>query len=214
MLFRSRALVRQDPDIILVGEIRDTETATIAVNAALTGHLLFSTLHANDSATAIPRLIEMGVEPFLLASTLEVIVAQRLSRKICPNCRFSYTITVEEAQKLFKGAEHYFSGKEPVHLYRGKGCEGCGNTGYRGRVGIYELLVMDKDIEELVVQRKSSTDILLKAREHGMLFLFEDGLDKVKAGLTTIEELQRIAAPPEEIFFHTNDKHKTHAKGE
>jgi type II secretory ATPase GspE/PulE/Tfp pilus assembly ATPase PilB-like protein len=196
-----RALVRQDPDIILVGEIRDSETATIAVNAALTGHLLFSTLHANDSATAVPRLIEMGVEPFLLASTLEVIVAQRLARKICPHCRFSFTITGAEARQLFKGAEHYFTADESVHLYRGKGCESCGNTGYRGRVGIYELLEMDKDLEELIVARKSSTEILLKAREHGMTFLFEDGLEKAKAGLTTIEELSRVAAPPEEIFF-------------
>lgn len=196
-----RALVRQDPDIILVGEIRDSETAAIAVNAALTGHLLFSTLHANDSATAIPRLIEMGVEPFLLASTLEVIVAQRLARRICPSCRFSFTIPAAEARQLFKGAEHYFTGSEPVHLYRGKGCEGCGNTGYRGRVGIYELLEIDKDMEELIVQKRNSTDILLKAREHGFMFLFEDGLDKAKAGLTTIEELLRIAAPPEEIYF-------------
>ncbi len=196
-----RALVRQDPDIILVGEIRDPETASIAVNAALTGHLLFSTLHANDSATAIPRLIEMGVEPFLLASTLEVIIAQRLARKICPNCRFSFTIPVAEAHKLFRGAEHYFTETESVHLYRGKGCAACGNTGYRGRIGIYELLEINKDIEELIVQKKNSTTILLEARKNGFLFLFEDGLDKAKTGLTTIEELMRIAAPPEEIYF-------------
>lgn len=202
-----RSLVRQDPDIILVGEIRDSETATIAVNAALTGHLLFSTLHANDSATAIPRLMEMGVEPFLLASTLEVIVAQRLARKICPQCRFSYTITVTEAQKLFRGAEHYFSGDEPVHLYRGKGCQACGNTGYRGRIGIYELLEITKDMEDLIVLKKNSTDILMKARENGFMFLFEDGLDKVRAGQTTIEELSRVAAPPDENFFTSkNDK--------
>ncbi|MDD5055654.1 MAG: ATPase, T2SS/T4P/T4SS family [Candidatus Peribacteraceae bacterium] len=202
-----RSLVRQDPDIVLVGEIRDSETATIAVNAALTGHLLFSTLHANDSATAIPRLIEMGVEPFLLASTLEVIVAQRLARRICPNCRFSFTVTATEARSLFRGAEHYFTGDELVHLYRGKGCQACGNTGYRGRVGIYELLEVTKHIEELITQRKNSTAILMAAREDGMSFLFEDGLDKARAGLTTIEELMRIAAPPDEVFF----KHATHA---
>ncbi len=200
-----RSLVRQDPDIILVGEIRDSETATIAVNAALTGHLLFSTLHANDSATAIPRLIEMGVEPFLLASTLEVIVAQRLARKICPQCRFSFTIAVDEAKKLFRGAEHYFHGDEPVHLYRGKGCQACGNTGYRGRIGIYELLEITKDMEDLIVQKKNSTDILMKARENGFMFLFEDGLDKVRAGQTTIEELSRVAAPPDEEFFTINN---------
>ncbi len=200
-----RSLVRQDPDIVLVGEIRDSETAQIAVNAALTGHLLFSTLHANDSATAIPRLIEMGVEPFLLASTLEVIVAQRLARRICPQCRFSFTIPAAEARGLFRGAEHYFMGEEAVHLYRGKGCEACGNTGYRGRTGIYEILPINKNMEELIVKRASSTDLLLKARENGMMFLFEDGMDKVKAGLTTIEELLRIAAPPEEIFFANHD---------
>ena len=208
-----RSLVRQDPDIVLVGEIRDNETATIAVNAALTGHLLFSTLHANDSATAIPRLTEMGVEPFLLASTLEVVVAQRLARKICNNCRFSYTIPTTEARTLFKGAEHYFPGSEPVHLYRGKGCDSCGNTGYRGRIGIYELLSIDKNMEELIVKKCSSTELLLKARENGMMFLFEDGLDKVKAGMTTIEELLRIAAPPEEIFFADNDQKKRPSKG-
>lgn len=208
-----RSLVRQDPDIVLVGEIRDAETATISVNAALTGHLLFSTLHANDSATAIPRLIEMGVEPFLLASTLEVIVAQRLARKICPSCRFSFTIEAKEARALFKGAEHYFEDDEPVHLYRGKGCEGCGNTGYRGRIGIYELLEINKDLEELIVQKQNSTTILLAARKNGFMFLFEDGLDKAKAGLTTIEELLRIAAPPEEIYFiPTETKPKTNAK--
>ncbi len=196
-----RALVRQDPDIVLVGEIRDSETATIAVNAALTGHLLFSTLHANDSATAIPRLIEMGVEPFLLASTLEVIVAQRLARRICPQCRFSYTVPPQETRALFNGAERYSKDNEPWVLYRGKGCDACGNTGYRGRIGIYEVLEVNKDIEELIVQRKSSTDILLKARENGMLFLFDDGLEKAKSGMTTLEELLRIAAPPEPIFF-------------
>lgn len=202
-----RSLVRQDPDIILVGEIRDTETATIAVNAALTGHLLFSTLHANDSATAIPRLMDMGVEPFLLASTLEVIVAQRLARKICPNCRFSFTIKGEEAVKLFTGAEHYFKADEDVVLYRGKGCDACGNTGYRSRIGVYELLEISKDMESLIVQKKNSTDLLLGARKNGFMFLFEDGLDKVKSGMTTIEELLRIAAPPEEVFF-TNDQSK------
>ncbi len=208
-----RSLVRQDPDIVLVGEIRDSETATIAVNAALTGHLLFSTLHANDSATAIPRLIEMGVEPFLLASTLEIVVAQRLARKICEHCRFSFTIPVTEARQLFKGAHHYFEGNEPVHLYRGKGCEACGNTGYRGRVGIYELLPIEKNMEELIVKRSSSTELLLQARANGMMFLFEDGLDKVHSGLTTIEELMRIAAPPEEIFFGTHDKKTRSSKG-
>lgn len=203
-----RALVRQDPDIVLVGEIRDGETASIAVNAALTGHLLFSTIHANDSATAIPRMIEMGVEPFLLASTLEVLVAQRLARRICPQCRFSYEITADEARQLFKGAESYFQDNEGLHLYRGKGCDACGNTGYHGRIGVYELLVVDNAIEDLIIARSSSTEILNKARENGMLLLFEDGLEKVKAGMTTMEELLRIAAPPEVISLeNSSNKH-------
>ncbi len=203
-----RALVRQDPDIILVGEIRDGETASIAVNAALTGHLLFSTLHANDSATAVPRLIEMGIEPFLLASTLEVIVAQRLARRICPQCRFSYTITAAEARQLFKGAENYFSGEELVHFYRGKGCESCGDTGYRGRIGVYEMLLVTKPIEELIIARASSAQILDKAREEGMSLLFDDGLEKVKAGQTTMEELLRIAAPPEVVKMEVRHQAK------
>ena len=203
-----RALMRQDPDVVLVGEIRDAETAGIAVNAALTGHLLFSTLHANDSATAIPRLIEMEVEPFLLASTLEVIVAQRLVRRICPHCRFSFAVTTKEARALFKGAEHYFPEGEDVHFYRGKGCEACGNTGYRGRVGIYEVLEINKEIEELITARAGSTDILLQARANGMLFLFEDGLEKVKERLTTLEELMRMAAPPEALFFKKDESHE------
>src|SRR3989338_11474442 len=117
-----RALVRQDPDIILVGEIRDNVTAQISVNAALTGHLLFSTLHANDAATAVPRLLEMGIEPYLLASTLELIIAQRLMRRICKNCRYSYKISQTEAQRLFTGGERYFTDGHEVTLYRGKGC--------------------------------------------------------------------------------------------
>lgn len=197
-----RALVRQDPNIILVGEIRDGETASIAVNAALTGHLLFSTLHANDAATAIPRLLEMGVEPFLLASTLELIIAQRLIRRICPRCRYSYSIPHEEAVKLFPGAGHFFSVKEPVRLYKGKGCEACGSTGYRGRVGIYELLDVTPEIEQLITRHATSTDINEAAHRNGMKLLFEDGFEKVRAGMTTIDELMRVAAPPDIVLSH------------
>lgn len=195
-----RALVRQDPNIILVGEIRDGETATIAVNAALTGHLLFSTLHANDAATAVPRLLEMGVEPFLLASTLEVVIGQRLIRRICPQCRFSYSLPLPGAQKLFPGADKYFVKKEDVRLYKGKGCEACGGTGYRGRIGIYELLVVTPEIQELIVHRASTADLNAKGHEQGLKLLFDDGFEKVKAGMTTIEELMRVAAPPELLF--------------
>jgi type IV pilus assembly protein PilB len=193
-----RAIVRQDPNIILVGEIRDNITAQIAVNAALTGHLLFSTLHANDAATAVPRLLDMEIEPFLLASTLELVIAQRLMRRICTHCRYSHTISYREACQLFPQAEHYFSSEEKdVTLYHGKGCGACGNTGYKGRIGVYELLEVTPELEELIVQRRTTAEINNLAREQGMLTLFEDGLKKVAAGLSTIEELLRIASPPE-----------------
>lgn len=191
-----RALMRQDPNIILVGEIRDGETASIAVNAALTGHLLFSTLHANDACTSIPRLLEMGVEPFLLASTLEVVIAQRLVRKICPHCRYSYNVPKGDVADLFPNAEKFFDEKGDVLLYKGKGCESCGGIGFQGRLAIHELLVMTPEIEELVVARKSSAEIEQKAREQGMKSLFEDGFAKVRAGVTTLEELLRVANPP------------------
>lgn len=194
-----RALVRQDPDVILVGEIRDGETAEIAVNAALTGHLLFSTLHSNDAATSVPRLIEMGLESFLLASTLEVVVGQRLARRICPHCRYSYSVPGEEARKLFPGAGKFFP-RGKTTLYKGKGCEACGNTGYRGRIGIHELLTVTPEIEELIIAQATSAEINMLARKQGMKLMFEDGFEKVKAGVTTVEELMRVAAPPEIIL--------------
>lgn len=201
-----RALVRQDPNVILVGEIRDGETASIAVNAALTGHLLFSTLHANDAATAIPRLLEMGVEPFLLASTLEVIIGQRLIRRICAQCRYSYSMPLAEAQKLFPGADKYFPDKESVRLYKGKGCESCGGTGFVGRMGIYELLIITPTIEDLIIHRATSTDIINAGMKDGLKLLFDDGFEKVKSGSTTIEELMRVAAPPELLSGNAHKK--------
>ncbi len=191
-----RALMRQDPNVILVGEIRDGETASIAVNAALTGHLLFSTLHANDAVTSVPRLLEMGVEPFLLASTLEVIIAQRLVRRICPHCRYSYTVSAAEVPKLFKHAEKFF-GKGSQQLYKGKGCESCGGIGYSGRVAIHELLEVTPEVEALIVKRASSAEIQVAARKNGMESLFEDGFKKVETGVTTMEELLRVANPPD-----------------
>lgn len=197
-----RALMRQDPNIILVGEIRDGETASIAVNAALTGHLLFSTLHSNDAATSVPRLLEMGVEPFLLASTLEVVCAQRLVRRICPRCRYSYAVSQEEAKKLFKNAEKFFDPKEQILLYKGKGCEACGGIGYQGRVAIHELLVITPEIEKLITARASSADIEAMARSQSMASLFEDGFEKARGGVTTIEELLRVATPPDAPSTH------------
>jgi type IV pilus assembly protein PilB len=195
-----RALMRQDPDIMLVGEIRDSETADISVNAALTGHLLFSTLHANTAATAVPRLLEMGVEPFLLASTLEVIIGQRLVRRVCAKCRYSYAITGEEVRKLFPAAKQFFSGKEKMRLFKGKGCPSCSGTGYAGRIAIHELLAMSPEIQEMVTSRKTSRDIEQLARRQGMKLMFEDGLEKVRQGFTTLEELMRVAAPPLEVI--------------
>ena len=193
-----RALMRQDPDIMLVGEIRDNETADVAVNAALTGHLLFSTLHANTAATAIPRLLEMDVEPFLLASTLEVIIGQRLVRRICSKCRYSYSISGTELHKLQPNTKKSISADGTYRLFKGKGCPSCSNTGYCGRIGIHELLIVTTEIEQLIISRASSNEIETLARKQGMKLMFEDGLDKVKKGFTTLEELLRIATPPEE----------------
>ena len=179
-----RSIVRQDPDIVLVGEIRDLETAEIAVNAALTGHLLFSTFHANDAATAIPRLLDMGVEPFMMASSLELIIAQRLVRKICDQCRVSFT---SQPTKFFP--------KETT-LYKGKGCNNCGNTGYKGRTAIFEFIRIEGAMQELILKHPSTREIADLAKGSGSHSLFEDGLEKVKNGITTMEELLRVALPP------------------
>ena len=184
-----RSIVRQDPDIILVGEIRDTETAEIGVNAALTGHLLLTTFHANDAATAIPRLLDMDVEPFLLASTLEVIIAQRLVRKICETCRTSVKVSTGEMKAFFKNQAN-------VTLYKGKGCSRCDHTGYKGRTAIFEIIQITPEMQDLILQGPSTKQIWTLARQQGALSLFEDGIDKVKKGVTTLQELQRIAEPP------------------
>lgn len=191
-----RSIVRQDPDIILVGEIRDQETAETAVNAALTGHLLLSTFHANDAATAVPRLLDMDIEPFLLSSTLVVLIAQRLVRKICDQCRFSTSLSKEDIKKnIPPDAQKYFSGKHIV-LYQGKGCASCGNTGFRGRTAIYEFIEVTPEIQELILQNPSTAQIWKIARKQGSVTLFEDGIEKVKNGITSLEELLRMAEPP------------------
>ncbi|MCX6795321.1 MAG: GspE/PulE family protein [Candidatus Falkowbacteria bacterium] len=193
-----RSIVRQDPDTILVGEVRDNETAEIAINAALTGHLLLSTFHANDAATAVPRLVDMGVEPFLLASTLEVIIAQRLVRKICDNCRYSITLNKSFFDNpKFKPVAEYFKGVKT--LYGCKGCESCGHTGYKGRTAIFEFISVTPELQELISKKPSSQEIWKRARLDGSQSLFEDGVLKVKNGVTTIEELLRVAEPPKKI---------------
>lgn len=191
-----RSIVRQDPDVIFVGEIRDNETAEISVNAALTGHLLLSTFHANDAASTVPRLLDMGIEPFLLSSTLELISAQRLVRTICPNCRYSETKKVSELKTYLKTPEKYFKHSE-VTLFLGKGCKSCNGTGYKGRIGIFEFIEITKEMKELLMNRPPAENIRELAKKQGAISMFEDGLEKVEKGITTLDELLRVANPTE-----------------
>lgn len=190
-----RSIVRQDPDIILVGEIRDEETAEIAVNAALTGHLLLSTFHANDAATAVPRLLDMGIEPFLLASTLELIIAQRLVRKICEKCSYSMVVSPSDIKNKFTNGKNYFQGKN-ITLYAGKGCTTCGYTGYHGRTALFEFIRVTPELKDLILKNPSTREIWELAQKQGSKSLFEDGIEKIKTGATTLEEVIRIAPPP------------------
>ncbi len=183
-----RSIVRQDPDVILVGEIRDLETAEIAIQAALTGHLVFSTLHTNDSASAVTRLIDMGIEPFLVTSSVIGILAQRLVRNICNKCKNVYTPDEESRQNIGITPEMY----EGKKIYRGKGCQGCLNTGYRGRTGIFELMILNDSIKNLILKTSDSSSIKHKAVEHEMITLRQDGTLKVLSGSTTAEELLRV----------------------
>jgi general secretion pathway protein E len=176
-----RSILRQDPDIIMVGEIRDTETAEIAMQASLTGHLVLSTLHTNDAATAVTRLIDMGVEPFMVASTLSAVLAQRLVRVICPHCREEYRPEREYAGIIL-----------PAVLYRGRGCDKCFGLGSMGRIGIYELLLIDSELTSMVIRRTPAGAIKEYAVSRGMRTLREDGLAKAAAGITTIEEVLRV----------------------
>ncbi|MDD5544810.1 MAG: type II secretion system ATPase GspE [Acidobacteriia bacterium] len=183
-----RSIVRQDPDVIMIGEIRDLETAEIAIRSSLTGHLVFSTLHTNDAPSAITRLIDMGVEDYLLASSLLGVLAQRLVRVICKGCRKPYSI---EARVLH---EHGFNGatSSQVTLYRGEGCEACGYTGYEGRVGIFELMLVDDAIRKMIVSKEEANRIAATARERGMITLRDDGWSKTLEGITTLDEVLRV----------------------
>ncbi len=183
-----RSIVRQDPDVILIGEIRDTETAEIAIQSALTGHLVFSTLHTNDAASAITRLVDMGVEPFLLSSSINAILAQRLVRIICPHCKEAYTPDKEALLKL--GITPDDSNQQ---VYRGRGCAKCHHTGYKGRCGIFELLLMDREMKHLILQTANANDIKELAIKNGMITLRHDGAMKVFQGITTIEEVYRVS---------------------
>jgi general secretion pathway protein E len=183
-----RSIVRQDPDVILVGEIRDTETAEIAIQSALTGHLVFSTLHTNDSAGAITRLRDMGIEQFLIASSVNAILAQRLIRIICPHCKEEYTPAPEMLQRIGFAEEECHNRT----AYRGKGCAKCYHTGYKGRCGIFELLLMTQDMKALVLQTSDANQIKRQAIKNGMITLQKDGAMKVLQGITTIEEVYRV----------------------
>lgn len=183
-----RSMLRQDPDIVMVGEARDQETARIAIQASLTGHLVFSTLHTNDAVGAITRLMDMGVEPYLITSSVEVVIAQRLVRTICPKCKESYQLLADSPQLKDLGLKTE-GGK--LKAYRGKGCESCHNTGYKGRTAIAELFVMSDPIRALALERNPTSILRQKAQELGMKTLREDGLNKIYDGITTIEEVIR-----------------------
>jgi len=191
-----RAILRQDPNIVMVGEIRDEETAEIAVHAALTGHLLLSSLHTNDAPTAVPRLIDMKVPPFLVSAVINIVLAQRLVRKICLNCIKSFAPTPEMIKSIRGQLEELGliqEFKEQKMLYKGNGCSICNNTGYYGRIGIFEVLNVDEEIRKLIISPDFSLDVLAnKAKEKGMLTMFEDGLRKAELGMTTIEEILRV----------------------
>ncbi|MFA9288336.1 MAG: GspE/PulE family protein [Weeksellaceae bacterium] len=189
-----RSILRQDPNIILVGEIRDSETAAIAVNAALTGHLVVSTLHTNDSATALPRLVDMKIEPFLVASTVNVIMAQRLIRKICDMCKNSLDITYDEMIKNISEADtkKYFGDKKTIRIYKGAGCKICHGTGYTGRVALFEVLEVTPEVRKLILQKSDSDLIIKQAQKEGMTTMLQDGVEKVAQGVTTLEEVLRV----------------------
>jgi len=188
-----RHILRQDPDVIMVGEIRDKETAEIAIRAALTGHLVFSTLHTNDAAGAVTRLIDMGIEPFLVASSVEGLVAQRLVRRLCPACKKPRQVDRAFLEQIGFPLERLGEGT----IYEPVGCEDCRGTGFRGRTGVYELIVINDSIRPLIVSRASSSDIKMAALRDGMHTLRDDGWDKVLNGVTTIEEVLRVTEEDE-----------------
>src|SRR5881275_1592508 len=187
-----RSILRSDPDVVMVGEIRDSETAKISVEAALTGHLVLSTLHTNDAPSALTRLNEMGVEPFLVGAAVTGVLAQRLARKLCTHCCEMYTPSVDELLKA-RVAPEVAAASDGMVFYRKRGCPRCNQTGYKGRIGIYQLLTMSEQLESLAVTKSSREDIERAAIGEGMRTLWDDGLAKVAAGLTSIEELARVS---------------------
>jgi len=183
-----RAFFRQDPDIMMVGEVRDVETAKVAIEAALTGHLVLSTLHTNDASGAVTRLVEMNVEPFLVTSSINCVLAQRLVRKICPACK----IPLDPSPEILKIFNECSISTDKINLAKGTGCPQCNNTGYKGRCGIFELMIMSSELEKLVIQRAPAGRLLEVAKAEGLKTLKEDGLSKVTQGITTLEEVMRV----------------------
>ena len=184
-----RTILRQDPNIIMVGEVRDIETAEITVNAALTGHLVLSTLHTNDAPGAITRLLDMGIEPFLIVSSVRGVVAQRLVRRICPDCKIQYTPSPDSDERILLG----IGSEEPLTLYKGEGCAQCNFTGYKGRLAIQEVMPILPEMKKLIMQHAPDQDIFAVAKKQGTVTLRDDGIAKVLKGLTTMEELVRVA---------------------
>ena len=191
MAASNRSRLRADPDIVLVGEIRDKETATIAMEAALTGHLVLSTLHTNDAPGTLTRLNEMGVEPFLTASAVSAVLAQRLARKLCTHCCEMYTPSAEELIEA-RVAPDIAASSDGMVLYRKRGCPRCNQTGYKGRIGIFQLMLMNEPLAELAVRRAGRDEVEREAMSAGMKTLWDDGMAKVASGLTSIEELARV----------------------
>ena len=191
-----RSLLRQDPDVIMIGEIRDNETARIAVQAALTGHLVLSTLHTNDAAASIPRLVDIGIEPYLIAASLNAVLAQRLVRKICPKCKESYEVSKHMRKYLEK------AGIQPEQMYHGVGCDDCRGSGYVGRAVIYELLILHEQFRDMINKDPSVNNMRRVFHESGRRTLFDDGILKVKQGLTTIEEVLRVT----EVYGKNEDE--------
>ena len=185
-----RSFLRQDPDVMLVGEIRDIETANIAIESALTGHLVLSTLHTNDAPSSISRLVEMGVEPFLVGSAVDAILAQRLARRLCTSCKQAYQPSPDTLREA--GWEGHLNGDEAPTLYRPEGCPACSNTGYKSRLALHELMLVTEDVERMTVEHASTDDIAKTARQQGMRPLRLDGLVKVAAGSTSLEEILRV----------------------
>lgn len=188
-----RSFLRQDPNIMLVGEVRDAETAELAIQAALTGHQVFSTLHTNTASGSLPRLLDMGIEPFLLASSVNAVVGQRILRKICPQCRTSFSAPPEVAENIRRVLGSYLPADKPVMLYKGAGCSTCGNVGYQGRIGIFEVMVVSPKIMQLTLERASAQQIEDTSVAEGMITLKQDGYMKVLEGVTTLEEVLRVA---------------------